>query len=352
MKMETYFLKVKEAFMAPAEYGWYDGSNTPVPVMVSASSLAAIEQKQMYGQIRTPDVFILRAVVMLGYATPDMVVKCLKVLRKIEGGEKAIPVPDKGDLVMRLYDLVNMGILYRYCFKIAGEERDIYSISYIGSSFYNHMAGIDYRQDSFDKAYNNIPGMMKMRRLSSSYVTIAYASAVSDMVTKVKSNDIVKFSDGTCILYNRLELKTAEGKEYVLIFEPAFRFFDGSLLSEADNEENLLCRLRDIKRHIDYRRNMTTSIDGEKVARYSGVYLVLLVEDKAALDRAVRIVNTYYPELLECVWFTTTNAFKMLGNPRMSFFTIEVTAVEDNTEEVKYRLMPAFHKDLLTEKME
>lgn len=350
--------KIMELLDIDSVYGWYNGEDEPrlSKDSVRGGGRRDLEQKCLMGEIPISDVFIMEALIKLSVATVDMIRDTLVIMKR-EMPRQNIVTPDRSGVKSRLNALCAVAIVYKHDFNYHGRRYQFYTLAKEGLYHWSHRTG--RKCESYDQYLNQCSKQTLMGKLSASYVAVQYAMALGSRVKDISSNIMVMLSKApvsTTTLSTKVYCKDSDNKKYLIHFEPLYFICDERIHTEKENLELLLERVRELQRRINYEKNeYSRDASAGGMRSYQDVKLVLIVENRWALGKAVELINTYAYELLNEVWFTTTEIVRDSGDVLKSFISIRVmpsSTGESEKASLKYGFTVAKHDILLSDDSE
>lgn len=345
-----YASAILRALQVDSEYAWYDAETEP---RLSANIKKSIGygdlvSRHLFGELQTSDCFILQAVMSLGFCTAGMVREMLAFIKSGHDKQNCI-VPGMPELVSRLKALSRLSLVYIFEYYYDGTKHLMYSVTIMGIQYWNHASM--KKNKNMDVMMNTIPPIDMMRCLGASYVALKYASMLGTSVCReIKSNDTINLGGGygKQTVYSRLYCKTDDTSRYLIYIEPAYANYDERRFTDAENSQMIITRLKELRRHMAFNLN-SKERDPEgnetSVLSYKGVQLILVVENKAALDKVVSLLYREMPDLLSSVWFTSCSVLQYTRDVAHSFFVVKVG--DDADGQISYKIGIAKHEDLL-----
>lgn len=304
MEMDKLFLKIKEGFSIKSPYAWYSsrlGQLEPTAKSGGAHQ-SVIERNFNSGEFCNKDGFILEALSLFGWATAGMVRDGMDLLRR--SGER-LELMTTGFIESRLNAFIGLGIVAKYqygCVELEGKakgsvvQREAWVITSMGLKVL-----VKHREkviNDYDVMLAMENATKKMTNLSSSYGANIYIKKLgNELVPRISSHRLLRCPGLKGVYYSsKVSVRTFDDNLRVLFFETAFIRDDGYILPEQ-RISSMVRQYRDILTYIKYKKE---SYEGDYDAR-----LVILVEDKAALDEVVNILSDKLPEIFDYAWFTS-----------------------------------------------
>lgn len=348
VKNNTKGSKILELLNLDSMYGWYNADDEP---KLSADSIRGggrrdLELKCLMGEIPISDVFIMEALIKLSVATVDMVKDMLELMKK-EMPRQNITTPDRAGVKSRLNALCAVAIVYKHDFKFHGRRYQFYTLAKEGFLHWSHRTG--RKCEGYDQYLNQCSKQILMGKLSAAYVSVQYAMALENCIKDISSNIMVMLSKtpiSTMTLASKVYIKKPDGLKYIIHFEPLYFVRDERLDTEKDHDERQVARIRELWRRFNYEKNEHSRDAKSGQLCYRDVRLVFIVENKTSLGKAVELINSNIPEMLNDVWFTTTEIIRESDDVFGCFIHIKIMqSAEDGT--LKYGFSLAKHDVLL-----
>lgn len=301
---------IRNSLKNNTKYMYYDGIELKASQDVKDVRPESIEFKVVLGTyFNVSDYYLLKEVHNLGITNVDTLLKRIAIKKK-NHPEREYPCFSYSELSNRMRFLVRQGLLYSF------EYRDSYDRSmfifccgmYGWRVYKNKLDLADvYDKDMIFKAETEM-----FKRLSSS--AVAYSFAMSPLCSHVYINDFLLYERTRMKIYARATLGDTDKTEYII--EPIYFNIDNRIISENENETNILNRLNQLEAAIN-------SLNKE-----SQVKLVLCVENYAGLTKLLKLIKTKDAQFYaDNCYFTSENVvFESKSVLSRSFLNLSITS--------------------------
>lgn len=265
---------IKNSLNKTSKFVYYDGIEYKASQDVKETRAESIEFKVAQGTyFDTGDYFILKEIHNLGVTNVATMLKRLAV-EKRRNPEKAYPTYDYQSLMSRMRFLVRQGLLYSFeYYDIYKRSMFVFCCTMYGWRLYkNKLQSPDvYDKNIVFKAETEV-----FKRLASN--AVAYAFANHPYCSSVIVNDTISYGERKKeYIYARTMI---DGEERILfIIEPVYFNVDNRMISNAENEAQILSRLTRLE---------------EVVAHLSSdiaVKVVFCVENYTGLSKLLNLIN-------------------------------------------------------------
>lgn len=304
MEMQELFLKIKEGFSKKSPFAWYSsdiGQLEPVSKAVKVHQ-SVVESNFNSGEFCNKDGFILEALSLFGWATAGMVRDGMDLLRR--SGERLELIPTSY-IQSRLEAFSHWGIVAKYQYKCVENEGKEKSAVVHREVWVITSTGLKVLVKHREKLLNDFDVMLAMENATKKMTNLSSASGANlyikklgnECVPRISSHRLLRCPGLKGVYYaSKVSVRTFDDNLRVLFFETAFIKDDGYILPEQ-RIDSMVRQYRDIITYIKYKKE---SYEGDYDAR-----LVILVEDKPALDELVNILSDRLPEIFDYAWFSS-----------------------------------------------
>jgi len=283
---------IKNSLKKDTKFMYYDGIEFKAGKDVLDVMPESIEFKVVIGTyFQVSDFFIIREVHHLGLTNPHTLFKCLAIKKK-NHPEQSYPSYTYNELVKRLRFLVRQGLLFNYEYLDSyGRKIFVFFCRMYGWRVYKNKLQVP---DTYDKDIVFMAETEVFKLMASS--AVAYSFALSPLCLNVRIKEIAPLDEKKKIFLYAYAILGDETEKTEYIVEPIYFNIDKKIMSDAENETNILNRLDQLEKYISNRSN---EVD---------VKLILCVENYDGLKRLVSLLITKDIEFyINNCYFTSEN---------------------------------------------
>lgn len=336
MERQEVFLKIREELNNDSPMAWYEPTIGCMEAVSKTGNVqfSVVEGFFNSGQFCNNDGFLLEVLQMYTFATVGMVRDGMEMLKRKGERVNVIP-PSSVEARLEVFSRVGLVAKYRYT-----ERRNdsgpksvamhvVWSITSMGIKVVTKHR--EKRVQGYDVLRCLENSVSKMVVLSSSYAASLYAKSVDSCIPTISSSSLLNCPDVKGAYYTaKVALIPSEGCMRTLFFETAFTRDDG-YIRPAVRIEKMLQQFRDVIKYIKYKKD---SYEGDYDAK-----IVILVENKKALDEIVDILYTEMPEIFDYAWFSSVPAMR-LRDVKLPFLYVSSDSLEREGGKVLFKVGP------------
>ena len=336
MEKQEVFLRIREELNNDSPMAWYEPTIGCMEGVSKAGNVqfSVVEGFFNSGQFCNNDGFILEVLQMYSFATVGMVRDGMEMLKR--KGEKVNVIPPSSiEARLEVFSRVGLVAKHRYTERLNnGGPRTIamhvvWSITSMGIKVITKHR--EKRIQGYDILRCLENSVSKMMVLSSSYGASLYAKGVDSCIPIISSSSLLNCPDVKNAYYSsKVTLVPSDSCMRTLFFETAFTRDDG-YIKPSVRIEKMVQQFKDIVKYIKYKKD---DYDGDYCAK-----LVILVENKGALDEVVDILSVEAPEVFDYAWFSSIPVMRV-REIKLPFLYVSTESLAREGGKVVYKVGP------------
>ena len=336
MEKQEVFLKIREELNNDSPMAWYEPTIGCMEAVSRAGNVqfSVVESFFNSGQFCNNDGFLLEVLQMYSFATVGMVRDGLEMLKRKGERVNVIP-PSSVEARLEVFSRVGLVAKHRYTERLSsGGPKSVamhvvWSITSMGIKVITKHREKKIQGYDILRSFEN--SVSKMMVLSSSYAASLYAKCVDSCIPNVSSSSLLNCPEVKGSYYtSKVSLIPSEGYMRTLFFETAFTRDDG-YIKPAVRVEKMVQQFKDVIKYIKYKKD---SYEGDYDAR-----IVILVENKGALDDVVQILSLEIPEIFDYAWFSSIPVMRIKGI-KLPFIYVSAASLVRDGGKVTYKVGP------------
>lgn len=257
-------------------------------------------------QLSNSDVFILKAIHILGFATPEMAAQELKIL-KANSPEKIIPAVGIPSVRNRMIALSEAGLLIGQTVSCPGFNKlNIYCCTESAFSVMRKKLNQKVYGDNFlacESAFETF------RKLAAAYVLLAVSKRMPCTYVKGFEKQKSAKTPSAPFIYSKMKVTQGEKSAY-LVCEPLYFSIDTQLHSLEELERKYAEEISALSAWVSERHLQTGS----------ETLITVCVENATGLNHAAKMIHAIAPELETKIFYTSERILSSFQGEELTAF--------------------------------